>query len=506
MSSIKPAASLLIAVLYVYIFKNNQANSDRVRLHIYEILEKFLKLTRQKNTESNDGSIDEDVFVRMQKCLREGVRDRHPSAQANAIRAAYSLQSSRDPACPIIAAYLHLLSHDSDKSARLLVLDHIVINERTLDYFRTQLVFDSDVDVRNRLVKLVLNKVPTEFVDAKFKRNLIECVLFRNANHDLTERLLYKWYFLVSMCFFRIILDKNILIERLDASQSNPIVSFLSSLDLKNEWFHDSDPRCMSHMDAKLLQVMDIIYHMILSDSNDLDALISSMNAHTSSQKLLTDSTCAFYYRSLVSFVTRLKFGELLDREFATGVLQAVIDSNTNIEPLVFFNLIEALFCFENLIATTDRESLSRLVCAVRHTDGLEFLYERVIEKFEPRTRVEFVWKYYSGYIRIGYEAEHLKRLLTVFSIVMAQINQTNLDKIDQWVLELDPNALDQDDNDNDQGVVEHWVRNLLLSNIVDLDPQVRMLVARGFGIASLLNQNLWNIFSDFLINVRTFI
>lgn len=170
--------------------KNNKASSDRVRCHIYEILGKFLEMT-QKNRERM--SIDECVFVKMQKCLSEGVRDRFEKAQTNAIRAAYSLQSPRDPNCPIISSYLHLLKHDSLKTVRLQILDLIVINELTLEFFRTQLVFDSDSDVLNRLVRIVIKKVPNQYVDASFRRNLIECVLFRNENRNLTERLLYKW-------------------------------------------------------------------------------------------------------------------------------------------------------------------------------------------------------------------------------------------------------------------------------------------------------------------------
>lgn len=162
-----------------------------MRCNIYDVLEKFLKLSKKDHRCRL--SIDERVFLKMQQCLSEGVRDRYPKAQTNAIRAAYSLQSPRNPNCPIIGSFLKLLKHDSDKRVRLQVLDSIAICERTVEFFRTQLVFDSDVDVRNRLVKIVVDKIPNESVDATFRKDLIECVLFRNQNESLTERLLYKW-------------------------------------------------------------------------------------------------------------------------------------------------------------------------------------------------------------------------------------------------------------------------------------------------------------------------
>lgn len=130
----------------------------------------------------------------MQLCVAEGMRDRDYQAQIEAIKAAYSLQHPRDKQCVIVEAYISLLEHDSLKQVRLLVLDSIVICRRTLDFFKSRLIYDSDEDVRNRVVKAVVKKIPNQFVDARFRRDLIECVLFRTASRELAEMLFFKWW------------------------------------------------------------------------------------------------------------------------------------------------------------------------------------------------------------------------------------------------------------------------------------------------------------------------
>lgn len=270
---------------------------------------------------------------------------------------------------------------------------------------------------------------------------------------------------------------------------------------MEKEWFTDSDPKIMAFMDSKLTQVMDIIYNMFLSDSNHhIDVLISSLRPYMAIEKLVTDSASAVYYRSLVTFVSKLKLSGLLDLEHASNLLNEILSSKITIRPVILFNLIEAVFCFD--LIERNRDSLKKLAKSVRHSEDLEFVYECIVTKFDVKYQVEFLWKYYSGYIRFGYESGHLKKLLTLFSIIMAQLDDSSIDKVDKWVQELDSDALF---DDSEQDVIEHWVKNLLLNNIMDLDPHVRMLVARGLGIVSLANSNLWTVFSDMFIKVVNF-
>lgn len=281
------------------------------------------------------------------------------------------------------------------------------------------------------------------------------------------------------------------------------IPTFISSLDLENEWFIDPDPRCMSYMDTKLVRVMNIVYEMILSDTNDLNSILLAVEPHMEINKLLNDSTSVVFYRTLVNYVHKLKLNDLLDRQHASELLDKLLKlgPSSKISRFIWFNLIELVLSFDGLVVDRDRQSLTSLINAVRYDDNLEFVYECILDKYDAQHKIEFLWKYYSGFARFGYESEHLRKLLTLFSIIMAQIGDEQLEQIDDWVRELDPSALDLDEP-GEQGVVEHWTKNLLLTNLVDLDPQVRLLVARGLGIVSLLNAHLWTVFSDMFIKV----
>jgi hypothetical protein len=264
-----------------------------VRTRIYEIIGKFLQcLQKQANRE-----LDAKLFLKMQITLIEGMHDCNLHAQTNAINAAFFLQDPHDKKCQIIACYLKLLRQESLNEVRLLILDRMVINNETFEFFKTSLIYDSDVDVRNRLVTLVLKKIPNKFVDARLRKDMLNCALFRsNRNYsDLAENLIQSW-----------------LIGPADDCAENRVMRFIASLDIETAWFTDHDPKNVAYIDEKLLLIMDIVYKSLL-DTFELTELISNMNRYVTIDNVLNNFSAAFYFRSLVHFVTKIKFGHLLD-------------------------------------------------------------------------------------------------------------------------------------------------------------------------------------------------
>lgn len=250
---------------------------------------------------------------------------------------------------------------------------------------------------------------------------------------------------------------------------------------------------------------MHIVYQMILSESNDLNALLSIAKPYMSIDKLLSDPTAGVFYRTLVDFVTKLKLAELLDKQHASTFFEQLLKIGSSsssssglsaeTSPFVLYNLVELVFRFEDVVSR-DCDSLVKLIMAIGYGENLEFVYECIMEKYDAQRKVEFLWKFYTNC-----KPDQLKQLLTLFSVVFAQLSEPFLEQIDDWVRELDPEATF--DDDVEQAVIEHLAKNLLLANLVSRDPQVRLLVARGLGLVSLVNSHMWSIFSDMFIKVR---
>lgn len=292
----------------------------------------------------------------------------------------------------------------------------------------------------------------------------------------------------------------------MDSKPKNPIFKFISSLEIEKVWFRDLEPRYFSFMDNKLVQIMELTYNLLLSEVNDFKHLISAFEEITV-DKLVTDPTAAFYYRSLITFVTRLKFGELLDENISIQVLRQIVERAQEMDPVTLYNLIEATF-YSDL--TPDPSLLTMLIGSINYAEPFELVFECILRKFSCRCQFEYFWTlliHWTNDVETTDEIEcgRLKKLLILFTIIISQMDETDImDQIDDWVNELDPGFFTSDDND--KSVVEYLLDEFLLKNVMSFDPLVRALVARGLGLIAVSGENLWTIFSDMFIKVSLYI
>lgn len=103
--------------------------------------------------------IDDKLFFKLQLHVGERLRDVNPRVQLNAIRAAALLQSPRDKYCPVVNAFADLLKRESLTDVKLLLVDLIAINNTTFELFKNELVYDTDRDVRLRVLTVLERKV-----------------------------------------------------------------------------------------------------------------------------------------------------------------------------------------------------------------------------------------------------------------------------------------------------------------------------------------------------------
>lgn len=270
--------------------------------------------------------------------------------------------------------------------------------------------------------------------------------------------------------------------SRLDVG-TNPILKFISSLDIEKEWFSDLDPKTVSFNDSKLLQVMDTVYTMIITESNDINKITAPLETHIKTvDTLLNDVTSAFYYRSLVEFVNkRLKLGDLLDQQWPVEILKQIGRQSTrkSISPLTLFNLVQVLLFY------LDDTSVLLCLFDADYDERFECVYECVLGSLTAQRRFEFFWEYYRS------EKRHeLTHVLSLCSLVMSQLSEEDFECLDEWVADLDDGFFD----DESETVVQHLIGRLLLDNVPNLEPRVRALVARNLGLIVCVN-DLWVVF-----------
>ena len=159
-----------------------------VRERTCEIILSFLEIL----TKNNASDLDEHLFMRLQINLVERLRDTDLKVQMNAIRAASILQVPTDKHCPIVNAFLYLLEHESLLKVRLLVCDLVAMNKKTFEFFRTSLMYDSSIEMRDRVFVVLHKRVSNKYFDAHFRRQLINLML-QDKNFECLEKFVSKW-------------------------------------------------------------------------------------------------------------------------------------------------------------------------------------------------------------------------------------------------------------------------------------------------------------------------
>lgn len=429
--------------------------------------------------------LEETLFIRIQRTLVEGMHDVDINAQRNAIRAASSLQAPNDRNCKIINCYLKFLTKESLKEIRLLIIDHIVVNPLTYDFFKNHLLYDSDVDIRNKLLNLIGKKVPNHHIDAKFRREILNCCLFRNENRELGEFFIQKW------------LDDG----KTGASKGlKKCTDLVRTFNIEDTWLSNLDYKNVNYVDQKLKWIMEIVFNQILETSS-LPKLIEELNDMLFNvDKLVVDFASTFCFYSLVEFILSVKFDHMLqeflivDRKHITAYFLNLLRRN-GISMKIAYYLLKASFNLN--LFELNVEGLVLLIDSIEYNTSVEFVYELVLSKYDTKCLLEFIWLYYK--MNAGKrDANRIKKVMLLFALVLSKMDEPDFEQLELWTSEIEPSLR----REHDQSIVEHLLTVFVLKNVSHLDSSVRALASRALGLISLININICKCFVELLIQV----
>lgn len=413
----------------------------------------------------------------MQQISLGGVRDCNLSVQKSAIKTASLLQVPKDKYCKIIDSFVQLLLHDSLTEIRLIVLDHLAINNLTFELFKNKLIYDSDSCIRHKVLELIEKKVPSKFIDSKFKKQILTC-LIKDYNNELITKFILKF------------MD-------LDTRNVETINKFLVGLEIKDLWYIELEFSYLSYVDANLSILMNLIFeNLFTNNSNVFKLILEQLNVFLSIDELFLNFEKSFLLRSLLIYVKEKNLKDQLKQHFKLDVVNfydRLVSSlkENSICFLNFYNLIRIYFELEdNELAKIN--ALSNLIGSIDiyNNNQTEILYETILSKFEPKTLTEFIWEFYKKGIDSD---EKKKKFLSLFSIVLARIDKDGFKSADNLNLNLDLcERIDFDlDIDLNQNIIEFMVESFVIKNFSSLEPKIRALCARALGQASLLSFNI---------------
>ena len=189
-----------------------------------------------------------------------------------------------------------LLRTDPNAETRILVLESMIICKSTFKMLCNESLYDSDSDVRKRVLRIFEKKIPNKYFNSKLKKQIIESLL-TDQDNELLEQFLIKWT-----------IDSNRL----------KTFNFITSLELNENWFVDLELNELNYQNRKLLTLMYSLYDM---ESSDL-CKVTELNIVVNENKiasLFTNLNVAFHFRSLVHHFKQLNKIEFL-RKHLTSV------------------------------------------------------------------------------------------------------------------------------------------------------------------------------------------
>lgn len=116
----------LLQKMLDFLLENHSASDKAVRFRISQLIHKIL------DNLGEDAKIDDDLYDKIYDCMLERLRDKIPIVRMHAVLALTRLQNPRDENCPVIKAYLFLMSSDPNPDIRRIVLSNIAPSVKTL--------------------------------------------------------------------------------------------------------------------------------------------------------------------------------------------------------------------------------------------------------------------------------------------------------------------------------------------------------------------------------------
>ena len=461
-------------------FKNHKANSDKVRHRICQLFNEFLRRFHEKSSYSVtssaqfDGKLDEKLFNELQSCLLERIYDINIDVQFEAINGIAYLQTPTDRFCRVVNSFVYILRNNPSSTIRCIVLDNIAVNSLTFNLIRNELIYDADKQIRSKAVSILLKKVSNEHMDARLRKNVLDC-LMRDNNTDLLERFVLKWL-----------------------STDDSALDFIASLDLSNVWFDGYEQALVStaQFEAKLDLCMSYVYKQlnVLKVAKELATLNLNESLET-----------AFYFRSFVYFCVneledeseKLRILNKLDQRIYSNTLKSLTNEpELNKRVCLTYNYIfDGCYHLNKELIHVESFVNVLLTLRAKQTQTSPLIFESLILKLNEVNEyvdlLKYVWNHFK---RNDENTESIKKsLLTLICVLMKLKNREYNELSSLKSTDLESN-LDIDFNvsnytlDFTQSFVDFLWKNILLTSIKSQDPSIRALTIRALGLLSLLD------------------
>ncbi|KAK6178461.1 hypothetical protein SNE40_013249 [Patella caerulea] len=266
--------NILLNQTIEFLLEYHSASDRGVRFRCCQMINKLL------NNLSQNAVIDDELYDRIYNCMLERMRDKIHVVRKHAVLAISRLQDPTDDNCPVIKAYLYLMTRDPNPDVRRAVLGVIAPSTKTLPFILER-IRDVNESVRQVAFCVLAEKAH------------IKCLSIAQRLQILQDGLNDRTAAVKDAC------SKKVLQTWLRIFGGN-ILELLKSLDVEN-----STETCEQVLDTmfKQSQVADLVANFNLLDENYL-VTMSELSCES-----------AMYWRALLMYVESLgkDFEEVLE-------------------------------------------------------------------------------------------------------------------------------------------------------------------------------------------------
>jgi hypothetical protein len=444
---------------------------------------RYLNIVRDLTNEQEE--LDDKLFFQLQMCLSERILDSNLHVQKTAIQAAYLLQQPKEKYCPIISSYLHLLKHESVVDIKLIVLDLIVLNTQTFDFMKSNLLFDTNIIVRDKVLSLIEKKIPVKYIDSKMKKKLIDCAL-SNKNYEILEKFLIKWIHFYGEQYPTMMDSNN---NEVTNGNKYNCLEFFKSLSLEDLWFNCHDYKAIYSVDLVLAEITKTVFKYLVQTFGSLELIENlTLLINNNPKSLFKDINLAFYFRSLVRYFYSNNKIDLVESNLKIKLEIYFPNLINNLRAnksttLIYYNLIDSLYYLniETLNLDDDDNSLFKeLINSIQFHDSNICLFELIFSKYESNSLGEFLKAIFNiPEFNDDYQIKKLMALVIAFLTKLTDSEFSNL----QPIIVSYVNEDNSDHFSTSGNIVEYLVRDLILKQVSSLDPTVRILAIRALGL-----------------------
>ncbi|KAK7111031.1 condensin complex subunit 3-like [Littorina saxatilis] len=160
-------ANPLMQRLFDFLLQHHNAKDRAVRFRACQLVTKLL------GNLGEEATIDDALYERVFHCMLERLRDKAAVVRVHAVLALVRLQDPTDDTCPVIKAYIFLMTSDPNPEVRKTIVSHIAPCRKTLAAIleRTRDVKDT---VRQAAFNIIGEKVPMKAMSIGQRVQLLE--------------------------------------------------------------------------------------------------------------------------------------------------------------------------------------------------------------------------------------------------------------------------------------------------------------------------------------------